>query len=132
MFMLLAVACSNGESIFIADVKGAFLYAMLLPEEVVFCRPPKGYENHWRFKGKIMRLRKALYGLKQAPRRWFDHFVSVLARHGMTRTDIDPCLFVGVMASFVVKAGTHVDDFIFTTNDAAAFTTPAQRANPRE
>ena len=58
---------------FICDIKGAFLYAMLLPEEVVYCRPPKGYEWHRRFNGKIMKLRKALYGLAQAPRRWFDH-----------------------------------------------------------
>ena len=69
-----------------------------------------------------MRLRKALYGLKQAPRRWFDHLVTVLARHGMQRTAIDPCLFVMMTAAFVVKAGTHVDDFIFTTNDVEKFT----------
>ena len=122
MFILLAVACANSEAIFIADVKGAFLYACLLPDEVVYCRPPKGYENHPKFRGKIMRLRKALYGLKQAPRRWFDHLVSVLAKHGMTRTVIDPCLFVMVAGSLIVKAGTHVDDFIFTTNDPEAFT----------
>ena len=122
MFILLALAVSNGEHIFIADVKGAFLYAWLLPEEIVYCRPPKGYEDHPRFRGKIMRLRKALYGLKQAPRRWFDHLVTVLARHGMQRTAIDPCLFVMMTAAFVVKAGTHVDDFIFTTNDVEKFT----------
>ena len=121
MFLLLAVACANGESIFIADVKGAFLYALLLPDERVYARPPKGYENHPVFNGKIMRLNKAMYGLKQAPRRWFDHLVSVLIKHGMVRTAIDPCLFVMVAGAFVVKAGTHVDDFIFTTNDPDAF-----------
>ena len=68
-----------------------------------------------------MRLHKAMYGLKQAPRRWFDHLVSVLIKHGMVRTAIDPCLFVMVAGAFVVKAGTHVDDFIFTTNDPVAF-----------
>jgi hypothetical protein len=121
MFILLAVACANSESIFIADVKGAFLYAFLLPDEVVYCRPPKGYENHPKFRGKIMRLRKALYGLKQAPRRWFDHLVSVFAKHGMMRTAIDPCLFIMIAGSLIVKAGTHVDDFIFIVGALVSF-----------
>ena len=51
MFVLLAVAVANGEHIVVVDIKGAFLYAMLLPDEMVYCRPPKGFENHPRFKG---------------------------------------------------------------------------------
>ena len=121
MFVLLAVAVANDEHLFVADIKGAFLYAMLLPEEVVYCRPPKGYENHPRFKGKIMRLRKALYGLAQAPRRWFQHMVQVLEKYGLKRTVIDPCLFVLITGSFILKAGTHVDDFLFATNDKDRF-----------
>ena len=121
MFVLLALMAANGEAAFIADIRGAFLYAMLLPEEMVYCRPPKGYEHHPKFKGKIMRLRKALYGLAQAPRRWYDHMVAILEKHGMSRTVIDPCLFVLIAGSFVIKAGTHVDDFLFTTNDVNKF-----------
>ena len=121
MFILWAVAVSNKEYIYIADVKGAFLYALLLAEEQVYCRPPKGYDNHQRFKGKIMKLKKALYGLAQAPRRWFDHMVSVLEKFGLTRTVVDPCLFVLIAGAFIIKAGTHVDDFLFTTNDVNKF-----------
>ena len=47
--------------------------------------------------------------------------VAVLERHGLTRTVIDPCLFVLVTSGFVLKAGTHVDDFIFTTNHPHRF-----------
>ena len=39
----------------------------------------------------------------------------------MSRTVIDPCLFVLIVGSFVIKAGTHVDDFLFTTNDVSKF-----------
>jgi len=39
--MMLAVGVANGEYFAIADVKGAFLYAMLLPPEVIYCYPPK-------------------------------------------------------------------------------------------
>jgi hypothetical protein len=48
----------------LADVTGAFLLAPLLPEEVVFARPPKGYEIHPELKDKILRLVKILHGLK--------------------------------------------------------------------
>ena len=37
MFILWAIAVSNKEFIYIADVKGAFLYALLLAEEQVYC-----------------------------------------------------------------------------------------------
>ena len=121
MLVLLALLVANGEAAFIADIKGAFLYALLLPEETVYARPPKGYEHHPKFQGKIMKLRKALYGLAQAPRRWYDLMVSILERHGLKRTVIDPCLFVLVSGAFVIKAGTHVDDFLFTTNDVSKF-----------
>ena len=68
-----------------------------------------------------MKLRKALYGLAQAPRRWYEHLVSILEKHGLKRTVIDPCLFVLVSGAFMIKAGTHVDDFLFTTNDVTKF-----------
>ena len=123
MLIILSVAVQNGESLFIADVKGAFLYALLLPDEVVYCRPPKGWENHPRFQGKIMRLRKALYGLRQAPRRWWEHLVSVLAKHGLKKTRIDPSFFVRPTDEngLLIKAGTHVDDFLFSVNNKAQF-----------
>ena len=71
----------------------------------MYCRPPKGYDNHQRFKGKIMKLKKALYGLAQAPRRWFDHMVSVLEKFGLTRTVVDPCLFVLIAGAFIPTTG---------------------------
>ena len=113
----------NGESLFIADVKGAFLCALLLPDEVVYCRPPEGWENHPRFQGKTTRLRKTLYGLRQAPRRWWEHLVSVLAKHGLKKTRIDPSFFVRQTDEngLLIKAGTHVDDFLFSVNNKAQF-----------
>ena len=59
LMMLFATATANDRTLFLADVTGAFLLAPLLPEEVVFARPPKGYENHPEFKGKILRLVKS-------------------------------------------------------------------------
>ena len=62
---LFATASANDRTLLLADVAGAFLLAPLLPpEEVVYARPPKGYENHPEFKGEILRLVKNLHGLK--------------------------------------------------------------------
>ena len=73
--------------------KVAFLFAPLLPEEVVYCYPPRGFEQHDVFRGKVLRLEKALYGLKQAPRRWWSELCKLFLKHGLRRTRIDPCLF---------------------------------------
>ena len=63
LMLLFATAMANDRTLFLADVAGAFLLAPLLPGEVVYARPPKGYENHPEFNGKILRLVKSLYYL---------------------------------------------------------------------
>ena len=126
--ILLAVAVANGEHLFAADVTGAFLYAPLLPEETIYCYPPKGFENHPVFAGKILKLEKALYGLRQAPRRWWQELCKLFEKHELQRTRIDPCLFTlrrksyDVKDDFYIKAGVHVDDMLFATNNVMRFT----------
>ena len=39
----------------------------------------------------------------------------------MSRTAVDPCLFILMTGTLVIKTGTHVDDFIFTTNEPDGF-----------
>ena len=120
--LLFATAIANDRTLFLADVTGAFLLAPLLPEAVVFARPPKGYENHPEFKGKILRLVKSLYGLKQAPRRWYEHMRNILLGHGMKNLACEKCMFtLNLPNGLDVKAGTHVDDFLFSVNDAKLF-----------
>ena len=72
LMMMLSFAVANNEFIFIAGVYMAFLHAFLYPDEQLYCRPPKGFENHSVFGGKVMRLVKALYGARQASRRFWD------------------------------------------------------------
>ena len=72
----------------------------------------------------MMKLKRALYGIAQASRRWFEHLVKIFIKHGLKPTVVDPCLFVlNTMAAngFRIKCGTHVDDFLFTTNDWEQF-----------
>ena len=70
-----------------------------------------------------MRFRKALYGLRQAPRRWWEYLVSVLAKHGLKKTRVDPSFFIRPTDEngLLIKAGTHVADFLFSVNNTAQF-----------
>ena len=54
LMFLFATASANDRTLLLADVAGAFLLAPLLPEEVVYVRPPKGYGNRPGLKGKIL------------------------------------------------------------------------------
>jgi len=119
--ILLTLAVVHKMAVFIADVKGAFLYADLFEDEFVFVRPPKGWENHPRFKGKIMKLKKALYGLRQAPRRWYTCLHEALQKSGLTRSLKDPCIMYLRDGDFKINVGTHVDDLLFTTSDTQRF-----------
>ena len=53
LMVLFATATANDRTLFLVDVTGAFLLAPLLPEQVVFTRPPNGCENHPELNGKI-------------------------------------------------------------------------------
>ena len=91
--LLFATAIANDRTLSLVDVTGAFLLPPLLPEEVVYARPPEGYENHPEFKGKILRLMKSSYGLKQAPRRWYDYTREILLEHGMKSLACEKFMF---------------------------------------
>ena len=64
LMIMLSFAVADNELIFIADVSSAFLHAYFYPDELLYCRPPKGFENHSVLGGKVMRLVKALYGAR--------------------------------------------------------------------
>ena len=93
LMLLFATAIANDRTLFLADVTGTFLLPPLLPEEVVYARPPKGYENHPEFKGKILRLVKSSYGLRQAPRRWYDYMRKILLGHGLKNLACEKYMF---------------------------------------
>jgi hypothetical protein len=122
MMIIFALAATNEFHLYLADVTGAFLQAPLLPEEYVYAYPPRGYENHPYFKGKVIKFIKSIYGLRQAHRRWYAHLKSVLLKHGMTNLVCESCMYVLDHANGLkVKAGTHVDDFLFAVNDRRKF-----------
>ena len=89
---VIALAVIQKMVVFICDVKGAFLYADLFENEYIFVRPPPGWKDHHRFRGKILKLKKALYGLRQAPRRWYTTLTNALEANGLTCSLKDPCV----------------------------------------
>ena len=55
-------------------------------------------------------LRRSLYGLKQAGREWAALFSSFLITWGMTRSTIDPCLYVFQAAESILWVCVYVDE----------------------
>jgi hypothetical protein len=72
------------------DVKGAYLYAELRPEEYVHVQPPACAKVP---KGKVWLVRRALYGLRQSGRRWNDLLDSLFASGGWRRSATDGCVY---------------------------------------
>ena len=67
----------------------------------------------------VCKLRRSLYGLKQAGREWAVLFASFLIGWGMTRSTIDPCLYVYFCAGKILWICVYVDDALIADNDAS-------------
>ena len=68
----------------------------------------------------MCKLRRSLYGLKQAGREWAALFSSFLISWGMTRSTIDPCLYVfeaGQAAGSILWVCFYVDDALIADSD---------------
>jgi hypothetical protein len=121
LMSIIALAVTKQMTVFICDVKGAFLYADLFEDEAMYVRPPKDWQDHRRFSGKIMKLKKALYGLRQAPRRWYKCLQDALVKSGLVTSLKDHCVMYLRDGDFKINVGTHVDDLLFSTTDSKKF-----------
>jgi len=115
--ILMAMAGSLGWTVYLMDVKTAFLHGDLDVE--IYIRPPVGMTLP---KGKVLRLRKALYGLKQSPRQWYFKLTQTLTRLGFRVSLYDPCVFVHEQRDLIVAL--WVDDLLIAARheeDATIF-----------
>ena len=60
--------------------------------------------------------KKALYGLKQAPRAWYGRINSFLTSLGITKSKVDPNLYMKIMDDEPVILLLYVDDLFLTGN----------------
>jgi hypothetical protein len=113
---VMAVAAYENWIIESMDVDTAFLQAPV--KEVIFVKQPKGYE----VKGPngeelVWRLIKSLYGLKQASRNWNEEIDGWFILFGFTRSSVDPCIYIMIVAGGdILIIILYVDDLLITGN----------------
>jgi hypothetical protein len=116
VWLLLALAASEGWAVHHMDVKSAFLNRELR-EEVFIAQPPgfvvAGKEQ------KVLRLIKALYGLRQAPRAWYAKLDASLALLGFQRSASEHAVYVRGTSARRLIVGVYIDDLVITGGNAA-------------
>lgn len=123
----IAFAVSHGYAIRQLDVDAAFLIPSLPESEVVYSRPPAGFDEMCkefdflkRFERKTnspvyFRWLKSVYGLKNASFLWNKYLAKILRRMGFKQeVAVDPCLYTkrgegGRLYAFLLY---HVDDIL--------------------
>eukprot|EP00965_Chrysotila_dentata_P038306 1273199-Pleurochrysis_carterae.AAC.1 len=122
---LAALAVKRGMSMRRWDFVAAYLQGDLEEGEVVYCRPPPGYETTGAADGKtrVCRILKPVYGMAQAERRWQRSLFPWLQSWGFSQCSSDPCVFTctktirGISQSIIL--GCYVDDlFILYSDDS--------------
>ena len=99
----IAVSASNGNILFVLDIKNAFQTTILADLEQVFITCPP-YYLEWYFqqtgirlsgsaKDYALRTLRNMQGKKDAGRAWYFLFVKVLQQYGFLPNPIDHCLF---------------------------------------
>jgi hypothetical protein len=107
---ILAVTASNGWLVEQMDVKSVYLNGVLPDDEVIYMRPPPGFEfSSPGNRDRILRLKKALYGLKQSSRLWYKAFCDALERHGLMRCEVDHAVFYRHSEAGILLLLVHVD-----------------------
>ncbi len=109
--LLMALAVEYNLKIDQMDAITAFLQGEI--DEEIYIQQPDGYDDG---SGKMCRLNKAMYGLKQAGRMWNLKLETSLKKFGLTKSQMDPCIFYDNEMKLIVAI--YVDDLlIFWKNE---------------
>ena len=104
------------------DIRQAYLQSLLDPNVPQYMRPPPDvfpFDQHGN--PLVCRLRRSLYGLKQAGREWAALFSSFLITWGMTRSTINPCLYVFQAAESILWVCVYVDEGLSSPTTTPSF-----------
>lgn len=105
---LVALAARKGFKIDQMDAVTAFLQGDL--NEDIFIQQPEGFSDKT---NRVCHLKKAMYGLKQSSRQWNRKLNDALEKYGLTRSKIDPCVYVQSRDGQVVLiVAIYVDDML--------------------
>jgi hypothetical protein len=93
--LLASIAARQGRRVRRFDFVAAYLQGHLEEGEVVYCRPPPGYETYDKDGvPHVYKVVKPVYGMAQAGRRWQRSLFPWLKEFGFVQSKSDPCVFV--------------------------------------
>jgi hypothetical protein len=108
---LLHIAASRDWDTRQFDVKTAFLYGRLDPDEVCYMEQPEGHTELGK-EGYVWQLVRGLYGMKQGGHVWNRTLHLAMIGWGFKRLDCEYCVYYWCADSGTVITGIHVDDFL--------------------
>lgn len=109
---LLAISAQMNLQIDQMDAVSAFLQGEL--NETIFMLQPEGFTNG---SAQVCQLNKSLYGLKQASRVWNAKLNTSLINLGLTRSDMDPCIYFRKEGAKLLIVAIYVDDILIFANN---------------
>jgi len=117
--LLLNIAATKDWDIQQIDVKTAFLYGLLPPDEVQYLEQPESFaepgKEDW-----VWCLQRGLYGMKQSGRIWNKTMHKAMLNWGFRRLHADPCVYYRVTPLGTVLSAVHVDDFLIVSSSPEA------------
>jgi hypothetical protein len=113
--LLLNIAAAKDWDVQQIDVKTAFLYGLLPPDEAQYLEQPDSFaepgKEDW-----VWCLQRGLYGMKQSGRIWNKTMHKAMLDWGFKRLHADPCVYYRVSSLGIVLSAVHVDDFLIVSS----------------
>ena len=113
--LLLNIAAAKDWDIQQINVKTAFLYGLLPPDEAQYLEQPESFaepgKEDW-----VWCLQHSLYGMKQSGHIWNKTMHKAMLGWGFKRLHADPCVYYRISSLGVVLSAVHVDDFLIVSS----------------
>jgi len=113
--LLLNIATAKDWDIQQVDVKTAFLYGLLPPDEAQYLEQPESFtepgKEDW-----VWCLQHGLYGMKQSGCIWNKTMHKAMLGWGFKCLHTDPCVYYRVSLLGVVLSAVHIDDFLIVSS----------------
>ena len=115
--IILAIAAELDMILESVDVKTAFLYPELKPDEIIYMRRPAGLTDA--DMPEVVQLTHCIYGLPSASAYFREHSDKTLKGIGFKPTISDPQVYTMSDNGDLIIVSTHVDDFGFASTSQA-------------
>ena len=116
--VILSLAVTKGWNMRQVDIQNAFLHGIL--EEKVYMRQPLGFQDPYKPKEYICKLKKALCGLKLSPKAWHSRLTGKLMELGFSTFVADSSLFILKNRDVTIYMLIYVDDIIIVSSSDQA------------